>query len=118
MSRYRNRPDRRAQRIVSPLIQPVMPYTGIYVGDVEVDFEFAEDIMLNGMPEMLCINGAGGVVSHAIAATVMSGNVVRIEFDTDVNTESHLFFFRSQQTALRGVTGGWPTNEPVLVTAV
>ena len=118
MPRYRNRADRRVQRVVSPLVQPVMPYTGTYTGDDQVDLTFAEDVMLDGIPSMLCINGAGGVIAHAIDATVIGGNTVRMTFDATVNADSHLFFFRSQQQALRGVTGGWPTNEPVLVTAV
>ena len=104
-------------RPVSPLIQPVMPYTGEYVGDDEVDFVFNEDIVLDGVPAMLCISGAGGVVASSISTTIMAGNIVRIRFNATVNAASHLFFFRSQQTQLRGISGGWPTNEPVLVLA-
>lgn len=118
MGRYRNRPDRRVLRPVSPLIQPVMTYTGVYTGDNEVEFSFSEDLVLDGLPAMLCINGAGGVVANATSATVFGGSNLRVIFDDIVNLESHLFFFRSQQTQLRGVTGGWPTNEPVLVLAV
>ena len=58
------------------MIQPVMAYTGTYVGDDVVDFTFADDVVLDGVPAMLCINGAGGVVASSNAASVISGNTV------------------------------------------
>jgi len=94
-----------------------MPYTGAYVDANLVDFTFAENVVLDGTPEMLCISGAGGVIATAISAEIIDANKVRITFNETVYDASHLFFFRSQQTQLRGVTGGWPTNEPVLVLA-
>jgi hypothetical protein len=115
MPRYRNRPDRRVLRVVSPLIQPVVLYSGVYQAFNKVDFTFLSNMQVDGIPAVKCIDGTGGLIATSTAVEVISPTVLRITFSGGVDSNTYLFFFEQNQTAVRSVTGGFPTSEPVPV---